>query len=144
MCVFFYYNNVYIKWWYPYTYRMFIEYCVFSLKFCDYPELCHFCCSAGVLPAWCVYTHWHRGKTEKDQSPEYFKIIEKKNTIFNEHLVTYRNLVIRKLFLFPIYIFHHSIGCHLTENTFFFYSSIWMEPRSQIFFWIQQVKNLSA
>ena len=26
----------------------------FSLKF---SELCQFCCSAGVLPAWCVYTH---------------------------------------------------------------------------------------
>ena len=45
-------------------YRVFIKYCVFSLKFCDFPELCQFCCSASVLPAWCVYTHWHRGKTE--------------------------------------------------------------------------------
>ena len=38
-------------------YRVFIKYCVFSLKFCDYSELCHFCCSAGVLPACSVYTH---------------------------------------------------------------------------------------
>ena len=45
-------------------YRVFIKNCVFSLKFCDFSELCQFCCSAGVLPAWCVYTHWHRGKTE--------------------------------------------------------------------------------
>ena len=67
-------------------YRVFIKYCVFSLKFCDFSELCQFCCSAGVLPAWCVYTHWHRGKTEKGQSPEYFKIFGK-NTIFNEHPV---------------------------------------------------------
>ena len=65
-------------------YRVFIKYCVFSLKLCDFSELCQFCCSAGVLPAWCVYTHWHRGKTEKDQSPEYSKIL-RKNTIFNEH-----------------------------------------------------------
>ena len=33
-----------------------IKYCVISLKFCDFFELCQFCCSAGVLPAWCVYT----------------------------------------------------------------------------------------
>ena len=38
-------------------YRVFIKYCVFSLKFCDFSELCQFCCSASVLPAWCVYTH---------------------------------------------------------------------------------------
>ena len=37
----------------------------FSWKFCDFSELCQFCCSAGVLlPAWCVYAHWHREKTE--------------------------------------------------------------------------------
>ena len=45
-------------------YRLFIKYCVFSLKFWDFSELCQFCCSAGFLPAWCVYTHWRRGKTE--------------------------------------------------------------------------------
>ena len=60
---------------------MFIKYYV-----CDFSELCQFCCSAGVVPAWCVYTHWHKGKIEKDQSPEYFKILRKK-TIFNEHPV---------------------------------------------------------
>ena len=38
-------------------YRVFNKYCVFSLKFCDFSELCQFCCSAGVLPAWCVYTY---------------------------------------------------------------------------------------
>ena len=59
----------------------------YSLNFCDFSELCQFCCSAGVLPTWCVYTHWHRGKTEKGQSPECFKIFEK-NTIFNEHPVS--------------------------------------------------------
>ena len=62
--------------------QVFIKYCVFSLKCCDFSELCQFCCCAGVLPAWCVYTHGHRRKTEKDQSPEYFKILGK-NTIFN-------------------------------------------------------------
>ena len=53
-------------------YRVFIKYCVFYLKFCDFSELC---CSAGVLPAWCVYTHWQREKTE---SGKYIK-----NTICN-------------------------------------------------------------
>ena len=52
----------------------------------DFSELCQFCCSAGVLPAWCVYTHWHRGKTEKDKNSEFYKIF-RKNTIFNEHPV---------------------------------------------------------
>ena len=66
-------------------YRVFIKYCVFSWKFRDFSELCQFCCSAGVLLAWFVYTHWHRGKTEKDQSLEFYKIF--KNTIFNEHPV---------------------------------------------------------
>ena len=55
----------------------------FSLKFCDFSELCQFCCIAGVLPAWCVYTHW---RTKRKQSPEYFKIFEQ-NTISNEHPV---------------------------------------------------------
>ena len=32
-------------------YRVFINYCVFSLKFCDFSELCQFCCRAGALPA---------------------------------------------------------------------------------------------
>ena len=65
-------------------YRVFIKYCVFSLK-CS--ELYQFCCRAGVLPAWCVYTDWHRGKTEKGQSPEYILKFSKKTTIFNEHSV---------------------------------------------------------
>jgi len=55
-------------------YRVFIKYCVFSLKFCYFSELCQFCCSAGVLPAWCVYTHTDN---ERKQSPEYFKIFQK-------------------------------------------------------------------
>ena len=59
-------------------YWVFIKYCVFFLKFCDFSELCKFCCSAGVVQ----YTHWHRGKTEKGQSTEFSKILGK-NTIFN-------------------------------------------------------------
>ena len=50
----------------------------FSLKFCDFSDLCQFCCSAGFLPAWCVYTHRHREKIEKGQSLEYFKVFGKK------------------------------------------------------------------
>ena len=59
----------------------------FSLKFCDFSELCQFWCSAGVLPA-IVYTHGHhRVDTERGQSPEYILIFLKKKTIFNEHPV---------------------------------------------------------
>ena len=32
-------------------YRVFIKYCVFSIKCCDFSELCQFCCSAGILTA---------------------------------------------------------------------------------------------
>ena len=56
-------------------YRMFIKYCVFSLEFCDFSELCQFCCSAGVLPAWCVYIHTD---TEGKQ-----KIFEKTQYLMN-------------------------------------------------------------
>ena len=31
--------------------------------------------------AWCVYTHWHRGKSEKGQSLEYSKVFGKKHNI---------------------------------------------------------------
>ena len=58
------------------------KYCVFSLNFCDFSKLCQFCCTAGFLPAWCLYTQWHRGITE---SGIFLKI--RKNTIFNEHPV---------------------------------------------------------
>ena len=66
---------------------MFIKYCVFSLKLCDFSELCQFCCSAGVLSAISWSKHevrcTHRGKTERGQSLEYiFKF-----SIFNEHPV---------------------------------------------------------
>ena len=58
------------------NYRMFIKYCVFSLKFCDFSELCQFCCSAGFLPVWCLYTHWHQGKTEEGKILKYSKKIQ--------------------------------------------------------------------
>ena len=53
------------------TYRVLIKYCVFCdiVKFFDISEVCQFCRSTGFLPAWCVYTHRRRGKTEKGQSP---------------------------------------------------------------------------
>ena len=68
-------------------YRVFIKYCVFSIKFCDFSELCQFCCSAGFLPAWCVYTHW---QTEGKQRKAWVWNILKssgKHTIINEHPV---------------------------------------------------------
>jgi len=46
---------------------------LFSLKFCDFSEL----------------THWHQGKTEKDQSPEYWIFFLEK-TQNNEHPVLER------------------------------------------------------
>ena len=46
--------------------------------------------SAGVRPA-IVYTHWHRGGTEKGQSSEYIWKSSKKHN-YNEHLVVPVNL----------------------------------------------------
>ena len=75
----------------------------FSLKCCDFSELCKFyCCSAGVWPE-ILYTHWHRGKTDRGQSPEYiFKTL--KNTIFNEHPV-YGNLTSKWPIYYKIYVY---------------------------------------
>ena len=51
---------------------------VFSLKCCDFSELCKFCCNAGVWPTF-VYKHWHRGgNRERGQSPEYILQSSKK------------------------------------------------------------------
>ena len=69
----------------------------FSLKCWDFSELCKFCCSTGVWPA-IVYTYWHRGETERGQSPEYI-LKSSKKTIFNEHPVSRR-------LIFFIYIIH--------------------------------------
>ena len=60
------------------TYRVFIKNCVFSFKFCDFSELCQFCCSAGFLPVWCVCTHTD---TEGKQSSEYLKKNRKNHNI---------------------------------------------------------------
>ena len=59
---------------------MLIKNCSFSLEFCDFSELCQFCCSAGFLPAQCVYTHLHRGKTE---AGIFLKIRNKTQYIMN-------------------------------------------------------------
>ena len=64
-------------------YRVLINYCVFSLKFSNFSELCQFCCSAGVLPAWCVYTHWQRGKTEKSRVRNILKSSKKTQYLMN-------------------------------------------------------------
>ena len=64
--------------------RVFIKYCVFSLKCCDFSELCQFCCNAGVLPAWCVYTHTDtKGKQRKARVRNILKSLEKTQYIMN-------------------------------------------------------------
>ena len=68
--------------------------CFFS-KCCNFSELGQFCCSAGVLPVWCVYTHGHQGKTEKGQSPEYSKIFWNKY-LMNTLCIVHCMQIIRK------------------------------------------------
>ena len=51
------FNPFSFLWYDLFMYRVFIKYCVFSLEFCDFSELCQFGCSTGFLPAWCVHTH---------------------------------------------------------------------------------------
>ena len=110
---------------------------MFFLKCCDFSELCQFCCSAGVLPAWCVYTHWHRGKTEKGQSPEYFQIL-RKNTIFNEHpvsvypsshLFAYRSIYIISI----LKTINVTIDCCylLIHWSIYFHSPVWQDCRGK-------------
>ena len=60
----------------------------FSLKCCDFFELCKFCCSACVLPA-ILYTHWHRGETERGKSPEYI-LKSSKKTQYSMNTLYYR------------------------------------------------------
>ena len=63
-------------------YRVFIKYCVFSLKCCDFSELCQFCCSAGVLPSWFVYTDTDtKGKQRKTRDRNILKSLEQKHNI---------------------------------------------------------------
>ena len=73
-------------------YRVFIKYCVFSLKFCDFSELCQFCCSTGVLPAWCVYST-HTDTEGKQRKASVWNIIKSSeiNPIFIEHPVYCQN-----------------------------------------------------
>ena len=64
-------------------YRVFIKYCVFSLKCCDFSELCQFWCSAGDLPAWCVYTLTPRENRERPEFEIFFKNSEKTQYLMN-------------------------------------------------------------
>ena len=67
------------------TYRLFINYCAFSLKRCDFSELCQFCCSAGVLPAWRVYTIHTLTQRENRERPVFgiFQNFKKKQYSMN-------------------------------------------------------------
>ena len=65
------------------TYRVFIEYCVFFLKILLFFWTLPVLLQRWFLPVWCVYTHWHRGKTEKGHSSEYLKIFEKTQYLVN-------------------------------------------------------------
>ena len=58
-------------------YRVFIKYCVFSLKFCDFSELCSSVAAlVFYLPGVCTHTD-----TKGKQSPEYFYKFGKKHNI---------------------------------------------------------------
>ena len=57
-------------------YRVSIYYWFF-LKFLWFSKLCYFCCSAGVLPTWCVYTHWYWGKRERQKSGIFWNLRKK-------------------------------------------------------------------
>ena len=61
----------------------------FFLKYCDFSELCQFCCSAGVLPAWCVCKHTYTEGKQRKARVRNILISSEKNTIFNEHPVVY-------------------------------------------------------
>ena len=66
-------------------YRVFIKYCVFSLKFCDFSELYQFCCSAGVLsylPGLCTHTETE-GKQRKAKVRNILKSSEKTQYLMN-------------------------------------------------------------
>ena len=73
---------------------MFIKYCVFSLKCCDFSELYKFWRSVGACPA-IVYTHLTpRGNRERPESGIYLR----NNTIFNEHPVLLWDLHVSQVF----------------------------------------------
>ena len=95
-------------------YRVFIKYCVFSLKFWIFLNSASSAASASFLPALCVYTHWHRGRREKGQSLKYFKIFGK-NTIFNEHPVC----ICQQLTLFMLQTeLHFFLRTHMSETDY--------------------------
>ena len=69
------------------TYRVFIKYCVFSLKCCDFSEPCQSCCTVGFyLPGLCTHTETEGKHQRKSRVQNILKSSEK-NTIFNEHHV---------------------------------------------------------
>ena len=55
-----------------------VKYCVFSLKCCDFSELCQFCCSAGV----CTHTVT-KGKQRKTSVRNILKSLEKTQYLMN-------------------------------------------------------------
>ena len=57
-------------------YRVFIKYCFFPLKCCDFSELCKFCCKRWGLTCHCV-------NRERHESGIYFKIFEKTQYLIN-------------------------------------------------------------
>ena len=76
---------------------------VFFLKmlwfFLTLPVLLQRWCSTCLV---CVYTYWHKRKTERGQCPENFKIFGK-NTISNEHPV--ENICLIYMFRRQFYCF---------------------------------------
>ena len=65
------------------TNLVFIKYCVFSFKCCNFSELCQFCCSAGVLTP--------RENRERPEFGIYLKSSDKKtqylkNTLYKTYL----------------------------------------------------------
>ena len=65
-------------------YRVFSKHYAFFLKTLWFSELCQFCCSAGVLPAWCVYTHTDtEGKRRKTRGQNILKSLKKTQYLMN-------------------------------------------------------------
>ena len=78
----------------------------FSIKCCDFSELCQFYWSPGVWPA-TVYKHWHRGETERGRIWEYIKILEKTqyltNTLYLSFLVNQNTIHMLKRDSWQVY-----------------------------------------
>ena len=61
-------------------YRVFLKYCVFSLKCCDFSELCQFCCSAGVLHTCLVCVHTLTPRENRER-PRVRNVLESSENI---------------------------------------------------------------